>query len=257
MGSDRIEMTDRVAIVSGSSRGIGAAIAKTLAAKGCDVLVHYHNRRDAADEVVRAVENHGRRAIAVKGAIEELSTGPKLVDAALEAFGRLDIVVNNAGTTTHNRPLHESEPADIERLFRINCLGGFALTKAAIPHLRQQPRGDVVFISSSVAKSLRVNLGCYATSKAALEAMAVVMAKELCRISNIHARNIVAPGFTVTELAMANPLATGGLTLEQLDATMPFGRAPRPEDVAAAVAFFCSPECYASGERMQMDGARG
>ena len=249
-------MEGRVAIVSGSSRGIGAAIAKTLAAKGCDVVLNYNSRGDAADEVVWAIKELGRHAVAVKGAIEDPKTGQKLVDAALDGFGRLDIVVNNAGTTTHNRPLHESEPADIERLFRINCLGGFMLTKAAIPHLRQRPRGDVIFISSSVAKSLRANLGCYATSKAAVEAMAVVMAKELSWVSNIHV-NIVAMGFTVTDLAMANPLATGGLTLEELDATMPFGRAPRPEDVAAAVAFLCSPDSYASGERIQMDGARG
>ncbi len=245
----------RAAIVSGASRGIGAAIAHRLAADGCDVVVHYQQDRAAAEATRAAVLAAGRRAVVVQGAIEAATTADALVAAALEAFGRLDIVVNNAGITTSGRPLHESDVAEIERQFRVHALGAFMLTKAAVPHLLRQSRGDVIYISSTAVKKLIPATGGYAMAKAAGETMAIIMAKELCRLG-VHV-NVVGPGLTVTDMNMGSAIADEA-ALAELDRTMPFGHVCRPEEVAAMVAFLCSPASgYASGERIYMDGARG
>lgn len=248
-------MTGRVAIVSGASRGIGAAIARALAAKGCDVIVHYQHDRAAAEETRTAVEAAGRRAVIARGAIEAPETAEMLVDTALRAFGRIDIVINNAGITSGGFKLHESEVAEVERQFRVHCLGAFALTRAAVPHMLKQERGDMVYISSTAVKKLIPLTGPYAMAKAAAETMALIMAKELCR-QGIRV-NIVGPGLTVTDMNMGSAIADEA-ALARLDTTMPFGHVCRPEEVAAVVAFLCSPENgYASGERIYLDGARG
>ncbi|WP_375397482.1 SDR family NAD(P)-dependent oxidoreductase [uncultured Sphingomonas sp.] len=248
-------MNDRVAIVTGASRGIGAAIASALAARGCDVVVHYQHDRAAAEATRAAVEAAGRRAVTAQGAIEAPDTAQALVDAALAAFGRIDIVINNAGIVNAGFALHESEVAEVEQQFRVHCLGAFALTKAAMPHLLKQARGDMVYISSTAAKKLIPLTGPYAMAKAAAETMAIIMAKELCR-QGIHV-NVVGPGLTVTDMNMGKAIADAA-ALAELDKTMPFGRVCRSEEVASVVAFLCSPEnSYASGERIYMDGARG
>ena len=245
----------RAAIVSGASRGIGAAIARKLAADGCDLVVHYQRDRAAAEASAAAVEAAGGRAVIVPGAIEDAGTAEALTGAALAAFGRIDIVVNNAGITTSGRPLHEAETAEVELQFRVHCLGAFMLTKAAVPHLLKQPRGDVIYISSTAAKKLILGTGGYAMAKSAGETMAVIMAKELCR-QGIHV-NVVAPGLTVTDMNMGSAIPDEA-ALAELDKTMPFGRVCRPEDIAAMVAFLCSPQSgYASGEKIYMDGGRG
>lgn len=250
---DRAER--RVAIVSGASRGIGAAIAAALAADGADIVVHYQSNRAAAEASAAAVMAAGGRAVLVAGAIEQPGTAEALVAAAIDSFGRLDIVVNNAGITTSGRPLHEADAAEIELQFRVHCLGAFMLTKAAVPHLLRRRRGDVVYISSTAARKLIPGTGGYAMAKTAGETMAVIMAKELCR-RGIRV-NVVGPGLTVTDMNMGGAIADEA-ALAELDKTMPFGRVCRPEEVAAVVAFLCSERNgYASGEKIYLDGARG
>lgn len=245
----------RVAIVSGASRGIGAAIAQALAADGCDVVVHYQSNRAAAEASGAAVAAAGGQALLVAGAIEDAGTAEALVQAAIARFGRLDIVVNNAGITTSGRLLHESEAAEIELQFRVHCLGAFMLTKAAIPHLLQQVRSDVIYVSSTAAKKLIPHTGGYAMAKTAGETMSAIMAKELCRLG-VHV-NVVGPGLTVTDMNMGSAIADQA-ALAELDKTMPFGRVCRPEEVASVVAFLCSARnSYGSGEKIYMDGARG
>lgn len=248
-------MIGRVAIVTGASRGIGAATARALAGKGCDMIVHYQHDVAAAEATRTAIEAAGRRAVIAQGAIEAPETAQALVDAALAAFGRIDIVINNAGIVNDGRALHETDVAEVERQFRVHCLGAFALTRAAMPHLLKQARGDMVYISSTAVKKLIPSTGPYAMAKAAGETMAFIMAKELCR-QGIHV-NIVGPGLTVTDMNMGTAIPDAA-ALAELDKAMPFGRVCRPEEVASMVAFLCSPEnSYASGERVYMDGGRG
>ena len=245
----------RVAIVSGAGRGIGAEIAKALAAAGNHVVVHYQSNRQAAQATGAAVEAAGARTLLVAGPIEEEATAQKLVDAAIAEFGRLDIVVNNAGITTSGLPLHEATADEIMLQFRVHCHGAFMLTKAAVPHLLEQERGDMVYISSTAPMKLIPGTGGYAMAKAAAEAMAGIMAKELCR-RGIHV-NIVGPGLTVTDMNMGSAIADDA-ALAELDKTMPFGHVCRPEEIGDLVAFLVSPaNSYMSGQKIYMDGARG
>jgi 3-oxoacyl-[acyl-carrier protein] reductase len=245
----------RVAIISGAGRGIGAEIAKALAASDCDVIVHYQSNHRTAEETGAAIEAAGGRALLIAGPIEEQATAARLVDAAIDAFGRLDIVVNNAGITTSGLPLHEATADEIMLQFRVHCHGAFMLTKAAVPHLLKQQRGDMVYISSTAPAKLIPGTGGYAMAKAAAEAMAGIMAKELCRLG-IHV-NIVGPGLTVTDMNMGSAIADPA-ALRELDKTMPFGHVCRPEEIGALVAFLVSPaNGYMSGQKIYMDGARG
>ncbi|WP_174274699.1 SDR family NAD(P)-dependent oxidoreductase [Sphingomonas bacterium] len=245
----------RAAIVSGAGRGIGAAIAGALAADGCDLIVHYQSNRATAEATGAAIEAVGARAVLVAGPIEEQGTADALVEAALAAFGRLDIVVNNAGITTSGLPLHEVPADEILHQFRVHCHGAFMLTKAAIPHLLRQERGDVIYVSSTAVPKLIPGTGGYAMAKAAAETMAGIMAKELCRLG-IHV-NIVGPGLTVTDMNMGSAIADAA-ALAKLDTTMPFGHVCRPEEIGALVAFLVStPNSYMSGQKIYLDGARG
>ena len=121
----------RVAIVSGAGRGIGAAIAKALAAADCDVVVHYQANQSAAQATARECEAAGAKAVLVAGPIEEEATAIALVETAIDRFGRLDIVVNNAGITTSGKALHENSADEIMLQFRVHCLGAFMLTPIA------------------------------------------------------------------------------------------------------------------------------
>ena len=245
----------RAAIVSGAGRGIGAAIAKALAADGCDIIVHYQSNHQAAAATAASIEAAGGRAVLVAGPIEEEATALKLVDAAIAGFGRLDIVVNNAGITTSGLPLHEATADEIMRQFRVHCHGAFMLTKAAVPYLLKRERGDMVYISSTASPKLIPGTGGYAMAKAAAEAMAGIMAKELCRLG-IHV-NIVGPGLTVTDMNMGSAIADDA-ALAVMDEAMPFGHVCRPEEIGALVAFLVSPaNSYMSGQKIYMDGARG
>jgi 3-oxoacyl-[acyl-carrier protein] reductase len=245
----------RAAIVSGAGRGIGAEIAKALAASGCDVVVHYQSNRATAEATAAAVEAAGARAILVAGPIEEQATADQLIDAAIAAFGRLDIVVNNAGITTSGKALHEADADEIMLQFRVHCHGAFMLTKAAVPHLLKQERGDMIYVSSTAAVKHIPGTGGYAMAKAAAETMSAIMAKELCRLG-IHV-NIVGPGLTVTDMNMGSAIADEA-ALAKLDQTMPFGHVCRPEEIGALVAFLVSPaNSYMSGQKIYMDGARG
>ena len=245
----------RVAIVSGAGRGIGASIARSLAADGCDLIVHYQSNRTTAEATAAEVRAAGGRALLVAGPIEEAATADRLVSAAIAEFGRLDIVVNNAGITTSGKALHEADADEILLQFRVHCHGAFLLTKAAIPHLLKQQRGDMVYISSTAAMKLIPGTGGYAMAKAAAETMAGIMAKELCRLG-IHV-NVVGPGLTVTDMNMGSAIADEA-ALAELDKAMPFGHVCRPEEIGALVAFLVSPaNGYMSGQKIYMDGARG
>ena len=256
LGNARLaEHQRRVAIVTGAGRGIGAAVVKALAADGCDAIVHYQRDLEAAEATGAAIEAAGGCAVLVAGPIEEGTTAGKLVDAAIARFGRLDIVVNNAGITTSGRPLHETDADEIMHQFRVHCHGAFMLTKAAVPHLLRQARGDMVYVSSTAPMKLIPGTGGYAMAKAAAEAMAGIMAKELSRLG-IHV-NVVGPGLTVTDMNMGSAIADEA-ALARLDTTMPFGHVCRPEEIGALVAFLVSPaNSYMSGQKIYMDGARG
>jgi len=224
----------RIAIVTGGSRGIGRDIAMELAAQGCDVVIGYHGRADIAEAVVRDIEELGRGALAVKGDVARESDVEALFDATLARFGRIDIVVSNAGIMK-NVPITGAGIADFDAIIRTNARGCFLVFAQAGKHL--QDGGRLIALSSSVIAKATPGYGPYIASKAVVEALVHVMANEL-RGRGITV-NAVAPGPVATELFLEGKSEQ---QIEALEKTAPLERLGTPADIASAVAFLASRE---------------
>lgn len=236
-----------VAIITGSSRGIGAAIAERLAADGVAIIVNYAQAEQAAAQVVHRIEAAGGRALAVQADIADPSSATVLFDAAERAFGGVDILVNNAGTMALGA-FAELSDADLARQFEVNVAGVFRTLREAAQRLRDG--GRIVNFSSSVVGLYQPRYGAYAATKAATEAMTHVLAKELApRGITVNA---VAPGPTETDMFL------GGKSDEQLRAIAamnPFGRFGRPREIADVVAFLAGPDAsWVSGQILRVNG---
>jgi 3-oxoacyl-[acyl-carrier protein] reductase len=232
----------RTALVTGGSRGIGRAICLRLAEDGADVAINYHSNEDAAREVADAVRSMGRRAEITQGDVAVEADCRRMAQEMLDAFGKVDILVNNAGigATAIGRPtVVDCAPEDFARLMAAHAYGPFYLCQALVPQMRGLPRGDVVMISSVAVEGFGATGFTYSAAKSAMEALAHTLAKEE-RANGIHV-NIVRPGLVETDMGLALMKFTRGVQdMRQLDSTQPFGRVGQPEDIANAVAFFCS-----------------
>jgi 3-oxoacyl-[acyl-carrier protein] reductase len=243
----------RVALVTGGSRGIGRASALALAADGFDVAVVFRRDGDAAADAVQRIEALGRRARAYRASVESREDDEALVHAVLGDFGYVDTLVHAAGIASRGHSVVDTDPAELERVVGIHALGAHHLCRLVIPSMRTRPRGDVVFVSSVAARMLAANGGPYNMAKAALEALAVTLAKEERR-HGIHV-NVVAPGLVVTEMGRRLVRAMGVEDIGAMDAAAPFGRVCRPEDVAGVVRFLCSDAAgYVTGQVITVDG---
>jgi 3-oxoacyl-[acyl-carrier protein] reductase len=244
----------RVAVVTGGSRGIGRACALALAGAGCDVAVNYRRDADAADETVKAVEALGRRAVSYRASVDVLEEDEAMARAVLDDFGAVDILVHSAGIASRGTSVVKTDPAELDRVLRTHAYAAHHLCRLLVPSMRTRPRGDVVFVSSVAARLLSANGAPYNMAKAALEALAMTLAKEELR-HGIHV-NVVAPGLVDTE--MGRRLVKGAMGIEDiatLDASAPFGRVCRPEDVAGVVTFLCSEQAgYLTGQVISVDG---
>jgi 3-oxoacyl-[acyl-carrier protein] reductase len=239
-------LTDKVALVTGGSRGIGAAIAKRLAADGASVAITYSKGADAAATLVKAIEQAGGKAIAIQADAADADAVQKSVDKAAATFGRLDILVNNAGTAIP-APLEETTLADFDRIFAINVRGTFVATKAALKHLKSG--GRIIMIGSCVGERMMTpGLVAYSATKGAVKMFTQGLARE------VGARGItvnnVQPGPIDTDL---NP-AGGDWAVPQKAATS-LNRYGKVEEVAALVAFIAGPESsYITGANLTVDG---
>ena len=244
----------RVALVTGAGRGIGRAIAVGLAADGHDIVVNYRRDADAAAETVAAIASLGRRAVAVEASVDDPEACERLVSATLDAFGRIDILVCNAGVASRGRSVASTEPEEVEHLFRTHALGAFVCAKLVLPAMRQQPRGDILMISSAATVHMAANSAPYNMAKAALEALAAGLAKEERR-NGIHV-NVVAPGLVDTE--MGRRLVKGAMGIDDIrsiDGGSAFGHVCTPEEVADVVRFLVSDRAsYLTGQRIGVDG---
>jgi NAD(P)-dependent dehydrogenase (short-subunit alcohol dehydrogenase family) len=249
-----MSLAGRIALVTGGSRGIGRAIALALAEDGADVAVNYRRDADAALETVAAIEKLGRRARAYAASVDDGDACARMVDDAVADLGPIDLLVHNAGIASRGQSVEKTDPAELERVVRIHALGPHRLTQLVLPHMKQRPRGDVIMISS-VATLQHAAFGApYNMGKAALEALAFTLAKEV-RKHGIRV-NVVAPGLVETEMGRRLMKATAGVDdLRQLDAAMPFGRVCQPEDVANAVRWLVSERAaYVTGEKLNVWG---
>jgi 3-oxoacyl-[acyl-carrier protein] reductase len=249
-----IDLSGRVALVTGGGRGIGKAIALSLAEAGADVAVNYARDAGAADEVVKEIEGMGRKAKAYQASVENWDEDQKMVADVLADFGKISILVNNAGIASRGKSVADTDPAEMERVVRVHAFGPHYLSKLVVPHMRSEGRGDIVMISSVATLGMGARGAPYNMGKAAMEALALTLAKEE-REHGIRT-NIVAPSLTVTEMGKRLTRATTGIEdIHQLDARSPFGRVSTPEDVAAAVTWLVSSaNPYANGQKINING---
>ena len=242
-------LIDKIAIVTGASRGIGRAIALELAAQGAGVVVNYNSSADAAQEVVQQIEEIGGQAIAVQANVSELAEAQALIKAALDAFGRIDILVNNAGTT-RDMLLMMMKEDDWDVVLDTNLKSMFNCCKAVLrPMLRQKSGGRIVNISSIVGIAGQGGQTNYAASKAGIIGFTKALAKEMGpRQITVNA---VAPGYFPTALTAAVP---DDLMNRALD-LIPLGRLGEVEEVAHVVTFLASDRAgYITGEVIKVDG---
>lgn len=241
------QQQQRVAIVTGGSKGIGAATAKRLARDGFAVIVHYGHDRAAAEAVTIAIEEAGGRALAVGADLADAAAMATLFAAAEQAFGGVDVLVNNAGLMMLGAIADVSD-SDFDRQVAVNLGGVFRGMREAARRLRDG--GQIVSFSSSVVGLYQPGYGVYAATKAAVEAMTHILAKELgARGITVNA---IAPGPVETELFLT------GKTDEQVNAIAkmnPFARLGHPDDIAAVVAFLAEPNGrWISGQTIRANG---
>lgn len=244
----------RVALVTGGGRGIGRAISLALAQDGADVAVNYRRDADAAASTVAEIEASGRRAKAYPASIDVLDEDRAMVDAVVADFGYVDILVNNAGVASRGRSVLRTDPEELESVIRTHALGPHHLCQAVLPSMRERDRGDVVMISSVATLHMGAGGAPYNMGKAAMEALALTLAKEELR-HDIRV-NIVAPGLVDTTMGERLMKATAGIEdLRTLDDAMPFGHVCHPDDVANVVRWLVGPgNTYVTGQKVNVDG---
>ncbi len=243
-----MQSPQQVAIVTGASRGIGAAIATRLAADGYAVVVNYSGSAAEADNVVTAIEEQGGRACAVQADVADSAAVRRLFDTAIARFGRLDVLVNNAGIMPAALPpLAETDDATFDRLFAVNVKGTFNTLREGAARL--QHGGRIVNFSTSVIGLGLPGYAVYAATKAAVETMTNILAKEL-RGKDITV-NAIAPGPTATDLFLTGKSDEQVARMAQM---APLQRLGTPDDIADAVAFLARPGGWVNGQTRRANG---
>jgi 3-oxoacyl-[acyl-carrier protein] reductase len=243
------KLNGKVAVVTGASKGIGAAIAKRLATDGAAVVVNYASSKSGADAVVEAIASAGGSAIAVQADVSKADQARALIEAAVTEFGRLDVLVNNSGIYEFSS-IEELTEDHYRRQFDVNVLGVLLATQAASQHLGAG--ASVINISSAITHVNTPNAAAYAGTKGAVNAISGVLANELAP-RQIRV-NVVSPGFVVTE-----GTHTAGVVGSDLEAGLiaqtPLGRAGQPDDIAGVVAFLASDDArWLTGEVITASG---
>jgi 3-oxoacyl-[acyl-carrier protein] reductase len=243
------KLTGKVAVVTGASKGIGAAIAKSLAAEGAAVIVNYASGKAGADAVVSAITSAGGKAIAVRGDVSKATEAQGLIDAAIKNFGRLDILVNNSGVYEFS-PIESFTEEQFHKIFNINVLGLLLTTRAAVPHLGEG--ASIINIGSLVSRLTPPNSTVYTGTKGAVDAISGVLAKEL-GVRKIRV-NSINPGMVETEGVHAAGFIGSDFEKEAVAQT-PLGRIGQVDDIASVATFLASNDAkWVTGELVRVGG---
>jgi 3-oxoacyl-[acyl-carrier protein] reductase len=243
------KLNGKVAVVTGASKGIGAGIAKALAAEGASVVVNYASSKAGADKVVSDITTAGGKAVTVAGDVSKAADAQAIIDAAIKNFGRLDILVNNSGVYEF-APLEAITEESFHRMFNINVLGAILTTQAAVKHLGEG--GSIINIGSGVSRLTPANSAVYTGTKGALDAITGVLARELgpkkIRVNTIN------PGMVETEGTQAGGML-GSEFEKALIAQAPLGRTGKVGDIAPIAVFLASDDsAWLTGEQLLATG---
>jgi len=249
MSNHTQKLAGKVAVVTGASKGIGAAIAKHLAAAGAAVVVNYASSKAGAETVVAAITKAGGKAVAIGGDVANAAQAQGIIDAAIKNYGRLDILVNNSGVYEF-APIEAVTEEQFHRMFNVNVLGLLLTTQAAVKYLGEG--GSVINIGSGVTRLTPPNSAVYTGTKGAVDAITGVLARELgprkIRVNTIN------PGMVETEGTQ-----TGGFIGSDFEkalvAQTPLGRTGRPDDIAGIAVFLASDDSgWLTGEQLLASG---
>ena len=243
------KLTGKVAVVTGASKGIGAAIAKALAAEGASVVVNYASSKAGADAIVAAITKAGGKAVAVGGDVSKSAEAQGIIDAAIKSYGRLDILVNNSGVYGF-APLEAITEDDFHRHFNINVLGLLLTTQAAVKHLREG--ASIINVGSNISRLTPATSAVYTATKSAVDAITRVLAKELgpkkIRVNSIN------PGLVETEGTQSGGVIGSDFEKELVSQT-PLGRIGQPGDIASVAIFLASDDSgWLTGELLAASG---
>ena len=243
------KLAGKVAVVTGASKGIGAAISKALAAEGASVVVNYASSKTGADAVVAAIKEAGGKAVAVRGDVSKAADAKGIVAGAIAAFGRLDILVNNSGVYAFS-PIEQVNEDQFHQMFNVNVLGLLLVTQAAVEHLGEG--ASIINIGSGVTSLTPAASSVYTATKGAVDAITGVLSRELgprkIRVNSIN------PGIVDTEGTQSAGFIGSDFEKGLIGQT-PLGRAGKPQDIAAVAVFLASADsAWVTGEKLIVGG---
>ncbi|HZF39121.1 MAG TPA: glucose 1-dehydrogenase [Blastocatellia bacterium] len=243
------KLKGKVAVVTGASKGIGAAIAKSLAAEGASVVVNYASGKAGADAVVSAITAGGGRAVAVRGDVSKAAEAEGIIDAAIKNYGRLDILVNNSGVYEF-APIEEITEDQFHRMFNINVLGLLLTTRAAVKRLGEG--GSIINVGSIASRITLPNSSVYSGTKGAVDVITGVLARELgprkIRVNSLN------PGMVVTEGVISAGVIGSDMEKSAVAQT-PLGRVGQVGDIASIAVFLASDDsAWLTGEQILAGG---
>jgi len=244
------KLVGKVAVVTGASKGIGAAIATQLGAEGAAVVVNYASSKSGAEKIVNEITSRGGKAVSVQGDISKEADIKRLFEETKKAFGRVDVLVNNAGVYEFG-PIQEVTPQQYHKMFDLNVLGLLLATREAVKHFGTEG-GSIINISSVAATSNLPNSSVYSATKAAVDSFTRTLAAELgprkIRV------NSISPGMVETEGVHSTGIAESEFR-KQVEATTPLGRIGQPGDIAPAAVFLASSDSgWITGESILIAG---
>jgi len=241
------ELNNKVAIVTGGAKGIGQAITKELAKNGVKVVINYNSSKGSAEKLINELKAEGCEAYAVQADVSDLEQSRKLVEEAVAHFGRVDIVVNNAGITRDSTFKKLSEE-DWRTVVDVNLNSVYNTTSAALPHLLESDAGRVINISSIIGQAGGFGQTNYAAAKAGMIGYTKSLALELAKSSVTV--NAICPGFIDTEMVQEIPENVR----EKIVAKIPARRFGQPDEIARGVVFLCKDGEYITGQQLNING---